>query len=82
MSSIQVGCDSGMNLKTEEEYVVERRLSAFVQASFYDEVVECLISDSAAWVRFPAGAKVISFFSPVTHNIIMLSKLVLYLVVF
>ena len=43
-----------MNLKVEEEYVVERSLSTLVheavRASFYSNVVECLISAQVAWV--------------------------------
>ena len=50
----------------EEEYVVERSLSTLVQPCFYSNMVDCLISAQAAWVRIPAGAKVISIFLPVT----------------
>ena len=36
-----------------------------LEASFYGDVVECLISDPEAWVQSPAGEKAISIFSPV-----------------
>ena len=42
---------------------ISSRYGLAVQAGFYGDVVEWLISDLVALVRSPAGAKVISIFS-------------------
>ena len=40
--------------------MVEHSLSILVQAGFYGDMVECLLSDLPVWVCYPARAKVIS----------------------
>ena len=64
-----------MNLKMEEEYVVERSLSTLVQPRCMSQLLQGRnrVSDfgpGRLGSKIPAGEKVISIFSPVTHNCI------------